>query len=386
MEPNVEIPCPSRFRSATQLAYLDTAAEGLPLDQARDALLEYLTDKSSGSLGRDRIFAAEQQALGAVAALLGAQEENVAFVGNATEGLNLLSNSVRWCEGDEVLLTDLEFSSNVVCWLRLREQGVRIIVLPSHSGEIGLEDFTARIGCRTKVIAVSQVSYKSGTQLPFLSQLAAEAHRAGALFVVDATQALGRVPVQVEGVDFLVASSYKWLLGVHGLGIVYSAPDLPDRLREGAAGWYSIQDVFAPDRFRSFRLKTGAGRFTGGMPNFPSIYVLRDSVRFLLQLGVERIDAALKPLVEKTRKGIADMNFDMLTPEDSHFASGIVSFAHESPEEIGSALRQNGVVVWTGDGRVRSSIHLYNSEGDIDALLTLLERYRPSERAAKVSE
>jgi selenocysteine lyase/cysteine desulfurase len=202
--------------------------------------------------------------------------------------------------------------------------------------------------------------------------------------VVDATQALGRVPVSVEGVDFLVASSYKWLLGVHGVGIVYCAPHLLDELRPGAAGWYSVNDVFAPDRFERFVLKEGAARFMGGMPNFPSIYVLRKSLGFLMQLGIERIDSELRPLVQRAREGIAALGFQLLTPADPASASGIVSFAHDAPEDLGHALSDKGVIVWAGDGRLRASIHIYNDENDIDSLLASLGElehlYRPIKR------
>ena len=71
---------------------------------------------------------------------------------------------------------------------------------------------------------MSHVSYHSGVCIPFLQELSREAHAHGAMLVVDATQSLGRMPVPVEGVDFLVASTYKWLLGVHGLGVAYLSP------------------------------------------------------------------------------------------------------------------------------------------------------------------
>jgi cysteine desulfurase / selenocysteine lyase len=369
-------PCKSLFDTGTWFAYLDTAAEGLPLRSSAQTLLEYFEDKSSGTPGRTRMFQAENEAVRASAALLGTSERNVAFTGNATDALNLLGNSIRWRTGDEVLITDLEFSSNVVCWLRLREQGVRVEVIRSDLGVIELEQFTSRLRPATRLVSVSQVSYKTGTQFPYLLELSREVHRAGALFVVDATQALGRVPVTVEGVDFLVASSYKWLLGVHGLGLVYCAPHLLDELAPGAAGWYSVTDSFAPDRFERFALQDGAARFTGGMPNFPSIYVMRESLGFLIQLGIERIDLQLKPLVKKLREGIASLGFQLLTPLDEMYASGIVSFAHDAPEGLGRALRDRGVIVWAGDGRLRASVHIYNDEGDVDTLLTNLHELK----------
>lgn len=354
------------------VAYLDTAAEGLPLQDSGKTLLEYFADKSSGTPGRTRMFQAKNDTVRAAATLLGTSERNVAFMGNATDALNLLGNSIRWRPGDEVLITDLEFSSNVVCWLRLREHGVRVEVIRSDLGVIELEQFTSRLHPATRLVSVSQVSYKTGTQLPYLLELSREVHRAGALFVVDATQALGRVPVTVEGVDFLVASSYKWLLGVHGLGLVYCAPHLLEELAPGAAGWYSVTDSFAPDRFERFALQDGAGRFTGGMPNFPSIYVMRESLGFLMRLGIEQIDLELKPLVKQLREGIASLGFKLLTPLDEIYASGIVSFAHGAPEDLGRALREKGVIVWAGDGRLRASVHIYNDEDDVNSLVTSL--------------
>ena len=372
------VDCKSSFDTKGWAGYLDTAAEGLPLADSGAALQEYFADKSSGTPGRARMFAAEDEARAAAASLLGTPERNVAFTGNATDALNLLGNSIRWRAGDEVLLTDLEFSSNVVCWVRLRNQGVRVEVIRSDRGAIELEQFTSRLRPSTRLVSVSQVSYKTGTQFPYLLELSREVHRRGAIFVVDATQAIGRVPVSAEGVDFLVASSYKWLLGVHGLGLVYCAPHLLDELVPGAAGWYSIIDPFAPDRFERVALRDGAARFAGGMPNFPSIYVLRQALRFLQRVGVNRIDDQLKPLMKKLREGIAGLGYELLTPVDGRYASGIVSFSHAAPQVLGKALQDRGIIVWAGDGRVRASVHLYNDSSDLDALLTTLEELQRS--------
>jgi cysteine desulfurase / selenocysteine lyase len=366
------IPLKAQFHTARNLTYLDTAAEGLPLDKSSEALLSYFRDKTSGTPGRDRMFATEKEAVAAAARLVGDFPENMALIGNATDGLNVLGNSIDWKPGDEVLITDLEFSSNVVAWLRLRDSGVRVEVIPSDSGTVKLEDFVSRLRPATRLVSVSHVSYKSGMQVSFLKELAHEVHRAGAIFVLDATQSLGRIPVNVKDVDFLVASSYKWLLGVHGLGVVYCAPALRERLLPGAAGWYSINNIFAPDRFEDYALKDGAARFVSGMPNFPSIYVLKESIGFLLEVGVEHINKSLAPLVSRLRQGIAALGLPLLTPSNPEFASGIVAFSHPDAESLGRALHGEGVVVWAGDGRVRASVHLYNDESDIENYLACL--------------
>jgi selenocysteine lyase/cysteine desulfurase len=364
------------FPQAHQVAYLDTAAEGLPLPEGETALAAYFADKSVGSPGRRHFYGEEERTRSAVGRLLGTNLENVALVSCASDALNVLANSIDWKPEDEVLVSDLEFPSGVLAWLRLRERGVTIRVLPSERGRISMESFQDAIGEKTRVVCVSHVSYKTGTRIPFMRELSCAAHAVGALFVVDATQSLGRLPVVVDGIDFLVASSYKWLLGVHGLGVAYMSPSVRDRLVPGALGWYSISGVFTPDRLAQYALKLGAGWMMTGMPAFPSIYVLRRSVEFLLEVGVDRIDAELRPLVTALRQGIEELGFDLLTPPDPVYASAIVSFSHPDCERIAAALEQRNVIVWAGNGRVRASIHLYNDRSDIERYLQELAAYR----------
>lgn len=355
-------------------SYLDTAAEGLPPLSARDELLAYWQEKSRGTPGRQRLFQKHAETEAAVASLLGTSAENIALLGNASDGLNLLANSIDWRPGDEVLISDLEFPSNVIAWLRLKDAGVRLVVIPTTSGAIRLDDWTKFITPRTRIVSVSQVSYKTGTQLSFLRALAEETHRVGALFCVDATQALGRVPVSVEDVDYLVASSYKWLLGTHGLGVVYMSQSARERLRVAAAGWYSVDPIFHPERFESFTPKRGAARLQTGMPNFPAIFALKAGVDFLLSIGVEYLDNQLRPLIQMLRNGLVEQGLDVLTPADTEFASGIVSFACSDGAEAASWLLKQGVVVWGGDGRVRISLHVYNDEEDVRRCLDAIGR------------
>lgn len=362
------------FPLTRQVSYLDTAAEGLPPLTGEAALTEYWHAKSRGTPGRAHLFAKQKETEEAAAKLLTTSAENVVLLANASEALNLFANSIDWNPGDEVLISDLEFPSNVLVWLRLKEMGVRLSVIPTSGGALALEDWTSRLSQRTRVVSTSQVSYKTGTQIPFMSELAEEAHRAGALFCVDATQALGRVPVSVEGVDYLVASTYKWLLGSHGLGVVYISPGMRDRLRPRTAGWYSVESLFYPERFEAFTPKRTAGQLQSGMPNFPGIYVLKAGIDFLLSVGVERFNCDLRPLVKTLHDGLQDQGLNLLTPASPEFASGIVSFECEEPAAIAARLEDEHIVVWGGDGRIRVSLHVYNDQEDVDRFLQAIRR------------
>jgi selenocysteine lyase/cysteine desulfurase len=365
----IPIPSKEKFPQTHDYTYLNTAAEGLLATDTQEALAEYVRAKAKGSINRPKLYQVEAETVELVTQFLGAPEGSVTFLANATEGLNLLANSLDWQEGDEVVITDLEFPSNVITWLRLANKGVRLKVVDAVGGLIRLGDITSRFTSKTKLVSVSQVSYKSGTQLPYLTELGDEAHRAGALFCVDATQALGRVPVGVENVDYLVASSYKWLFTPHGLGITYCSPELLDRLTPATGGWYGVPNIFTPDRFERFEYKQGAARFAAGMPNFSSIYALRASLGYLSEIGVAHLDESLRPIVQKMRDGLVDLGLELLTPDDPAYHSGIVSFLHPAAKQIGEELANQDIIVWANDGRVRSAVHLYNEESEVDRYL-----------------
>ena len=360
------------FPTAQQMTYLDTAAEGLPLPQSEGAFSQYCRAKARGTPGRREFHAVEAETLGLVARLLGTDAANVAFLGCASDALNLLALSLDWSPDDRLIISDLEFPSNVLPWVRLKQMGVDVVVVPGSHGALREEDVIERITPKTRLVSLSLVSYKTGAYLPCVQKIVAEAHKVGAVMSIDATQALGRCPVSLEGVDYLMSSSFKWLLGAHGLGIVYVAPGFRKQFKPASVGWYSVKDLFSPNRFESYGLKEGAACLTAGMPNFPSIYVLRQAVEFLLQVGVDRLNQELKPVVERLRLGLSEQGVELLTPAGAEFASGIVAFAHPEANEIGAKLEREGVIVWAGDGRVRASLHLYNDMSDVDRYLKAL--------------
>jgi cysteine desulfurase / selenocysteine lyase len=361
------------FPQTEKVIYLDTAAEGLPLPQVEASFSEYYRAKTRGTPGRKEFHAVEAEALSLVARLLGTDPGNIAFLASASDALSLLALSIEWKPGDQVIISDLEFPSNVLPWLRLKKLGLDVVVLSNTAGALHSEEVIERITPRTRLISLSLVSYKTGAYLPDVERIGLAAKRAGAILCIDATQALGRCPVSLQGVDYLVSSSFKWLLGPHGLGIVYIAPEFQHKFRPAGVGWYSIKNVFSRDRFERYELKDGASCLPIGMPNFPSLYALRPGLELLLQVGVDRIYKELAPAVQRLRKGLCALGLDLLTPEASESASGIVSLAHPRAEELGAALEREGIIVWAGDGRVRASVHLYNDVSEVNRYIEALQ-------------
>src|SRR5690606_38898705 len=194
------------------------------------------------------------------------------------------------------------------------------------------------------------------------------AHEAGAIFAVDATQSIGRVPVPMEEVDYLVASSYKWLASPHGGGIVFCRREFLDLFEPAGVGWWSVADLFSDDRFERYELKDGAERLELGMPNFPVVLGIKEAVEYLNTIGVETIAADLEPLCNYLVEELVRLGVKLMTPIEASNRAGIVSFRHDDCEHLANSLAQDhDVHVWGGDGRIRISIHLYNDREDVDA-------------------
>jgi cysteine desulfurase / selenocysteine lyase len=243
--------------------YLNTAAEGLPIASAGAALDRALAAKRQGSRGRDALYAGEDRCRAAAAGMLGVEPAEVALVPTVSDGIDQFVGAFPWRAGDEVLLNDLEFPSNVAPWLTARDRfGVRVRVLPTRGGILEPADVADALTERTRVVALSYVSFKSGGRidLPRIARLARDAgapvprRHPGPRRRARAGGPLGRP----------WSSGYKWLLGVHGAPSWRSAAAPRRLLRGGAPGWRSVVDPFATDRFERLGWHADARRFHAG--------------------------------------------------------------------------------------------------------------------------
>jgi cysteine desulfurase / selenocysteine lyase len=355
-------------------SYLNTAAEGLPIATAGAALERALAAKRRGSRGRDALYAGEERCRAAAAGLLGVEPAEVALVPTVSDGIGQFVGAFPWRAGDEVLLNDLEFPSNVAPWLVARDRfGVRVRVLPTRGGVLDPTDLADALTDRTRVVAISHVSFKSGGRID-LERIARLTRDAGATLCLDATQGLGVVPVPAAGWDVAWSSGYKWLLGVHGVALMAVRHHTLALLRGGAPGWRSVVDPFATDRFERLGWHEDARRFHGGMPAFGPIFVLEEAIAALRGIGIDTIEAHVARLSRRLMAGLADLGVVPLTPSAPDRRAGIVAFESPSFADLAADLDRSGVDVWARDGRVRISFHLYSTDDDIDRCLEVLTR------------
>ncbi|HEY5425086.1 MAG TPA: aminotransferase class V-fold PLP-dependent enzyme, partial [Candidatus Tumulicola sp.] len=227
-------------------------------------------------------------------------------------------------------------------------------------------------------VALSWVSYADGYRHD-LAALAEIAHGAGALLCVDAIQGLGAFPLDVRaaGIDALYAGAGKWMLGLHGSGLLYVRENLIDRFAVAMPGWRSMEDIwnfhdyeqpYAPD----------ATRFEGGTPNFVGTLALVSAIELFERSGPAAIERHVLALSDHLCEGLQRAGARLHSLRGPGVSSGIVTFDVLGTDSVtlGRALQRNGVVTTYGPGGIRVAPHGYNTAGEIDRLIELVATAR----------
>lgn len=360
------------FPSLADRTYLNTAAEGIPPRVVGESLDRYFRHKCLGMEGREQLFSELDRCREQAGRLLGLSGEEVAFCSSSSEAYNLLSTALELDAGDEVVITDLDFPSGVTPWLS-RSGGPAVHLWRNRRGVLELEDLSPLLGARTRLVQVSLVSFLTGYRVNWAPLRDLVRERApGAVLSVDVTQAAGRVALDCLDADCLIGSTYKWWLGLHGGAVVAVPRASAEKITARAGGWYHLVNAFDADRFERAEPARGAASFAVGMPNFPAIYALSASLEYLADIGIASIAAHADPLVARLHEGLAELGIATMSPPQPDTPSGIVAFQHERDREIHAALLEENIHVMHQAGRLRISIHGYNSAEDVERLLTTL--------------
>ena len=370
----------TEFIGLEEITHLCAGGESPTLKSHRAAVERFFSDKAMGEGSRERMEETVNRCKQKVGDLLGISPDNIAFISTSSEGINLLAYGLKWRSGDNVVVCDVEFPSDVLPWTRLKEQGVEVRIVSNQNWFVSLSNIQQALDGRTRVVAVSDVSYFTGQRLP-LKELSEMVHSHNALLSLDSTHAAGVVPVQASYADILVSSCYKWLLGTHGAAIFYwNRERLPD-LEPPFLGWHSgesIPDWQAPTKFA---LRSGADRFEAGNLGFISIYILDNALEHILRIGIPTIESHVLYLSGLVREGLHGLGFELMTPRDADQRAGNICFMTPHISEIMAWLNERKILVWgayAGVGRVRVSTHLYNSARDVGRFLNALEDLPPS--------
>jgi len=348
------------FPALERLAHLNAGTFG-PLARATLEAAAAQADRElevgrGGPGYRDQLFGLRAAARAAIASVLGVAPAAVALTYSTSAACNLVLAGLRLREGDEIVTTDSEHFG-LLGPLHASGARVRVAAIRTLPAEQALDAILAEVGPRTRLLALSHVSWSTGNVLPVR-----EAKEATGLPVlVDGAQSVGAIPVDLGALDFYTVSGQKWLCGPDATGALYVAD--PERLRV-ALPTYLSQSRYEPDG--SFTPKEGADRFDSGTVPLPSLAGLVAAIEGAPEWRYERA----REMAERCRSLLADRH-EVVTAAGQ---ATLVSFRSPGDDAAAVAARlyERGVLVrdLPGTGWLRASVGYWTSDEDLERLLT----------------
>ena len=389
-----DFPILARQVNGQPLTYLDSAATTQKPQAVIDAIRRYYEHYNANvhraaHLLADEATAAMEEARRKIATLIGAGEaRELIFTRGTTEGINLAAACLtgRFGPGDEVLITEMEHHSNIVPWQLLCQRSGAVLTAcrVTPAGEIDLADFHAKLGPRTKLVAVSHVSNALGTLNP-VEEMIDAAHRQGALTLIDGAQAVQHLHVDVGRLDcdFYAFSAHK-LFGPTGIGALYGKAALLEELPPYQGGGEMIEHVsIAHTTYNQLPYK-----FEAGTPNIAGAIGFGAAVDYFGALPRQALREREAALVNQAVSHLKQIPGVRMVGEPRERIS-VVSFLIDGghPHDFGTLLDQQGVAVRTGHhcamplmerlgipGTIRASFALYNSPADVERLIAGVEK------------
>ena len=377
------------------LVYLDNAATSQKPTAVIDAVADYYR-KDNSNVHRGvhelsmRATDAFEEARRTMRAFLNASKTSeVVFVRGVTEGINLVAQSygrARLSAGDEIVVSHMEHHSNIVPWQILCEQtGAKLRVVPiDDSGAFMYDEFEALLGDRTRIVAVGHVSNALGSVNP-IQRIAAAAHDAGAIVVVDGAQSAPHMAIDVRAldVDFYAVSSHK-MYGPTGIGALYGREALLEEMPPYQGGGDMIRTVsFEKTEYNELPYK-----FEAGTPNIAGAIGMAAAAQYLSKVGLDAIAAHEHDLLEYATERFRALDGIRLigtAPEKAAVLSFVIDGVHA--HDVGTVLDLEGIAVRTGHhcaepvmtrfgvpATARASFGLYNTRDEVDALVAGIQK------------
>jgi cysteine desulfurase/selenocysteine lyase len=328
---------------------------------------------------------------GAIARLINAQPDEIAVIENATRAWDMAFYSLPLQPGDVVLTSTTEYAGNYIPYLQLKQQrGIEIRVIPNDEhGQVSLSALKDMLDDdRVALISLPVIATNGGPVQP-IEQIGALARTAGVLFLLDACQGVGQMPIDVQkiGCHMLAATSRKYLRGPRGMGFLYVERALCQKLVPAFLDLHaaSLQTADA------FKIRPDARRFENWECNVAAKLGLGAAVEYALAQGIEPMWLRIQHLADYLRQRLADI--PGVTPRDlGAVKSGIVTFTHcnSSAAQVQQwlASQEKRINVTTSTFRStlldmqhrdlpevsRASLHAYNTEAEIDTMIAALRR------------
>ena len=317
-----------------------------------------------------------------IARLIGGKADEIALTSGASAGAAAVAYGLTWKPGDEIITAKGEFPLQYTVWKPMEErEGLKLKIVSPRDRFLTADDLIAAMTPKTRLVSVSLVRFDDGSLLD-APRLAAACHAQEALLLLDVSQCCGALPMDVTqlGADFLVSAGYKWLLGPFGTGFFWAKSNHIGIMRPGPFYWMAVagSDNFASLSFDDPKPAPSAKRWDA--PEWASYFnfnlvAMDASVDFVVRMGPELVAAHNRRLIEFMYERLPKDRCVPASPLDPAQRGPYGCFAARSREktaELYQLLRKENVVVSLREGNIRVSPHLYNTERDIDRLISVI--------------
>ena len=365
------------FNIPQDITYLNCAYLSPQLKAVTEAGLKGVAAKEQPwRLTPTDFFTLTEQTRALFAELIGARTDDIAIIPAASYGVSVAARNISLVPEKDIVILEDQFPSNVYSWRELaKEKGAQIKTVSRPQDNDWTAAVLDSIDDNTAVVAVGVCHWTDGSLIDMV-KLGDRCRQVQAALVIDATQSLGALPFSVPEVqpDFLIAASYKWLLGPYSLGFIYANPVYHDgsplehswinrKHSEDFAGLVNYRDDF----------QAGARRFdVGERSNFALMPMANAALKQILAWQVPEIATTLAALTEEISQRAAALGLNVAPAQlrAGHLLG--IRFPEGVPEALIDRLARNRIFVSVRGNSIRISPHLYNTAEDIDKLFSVL--------------
>ena len=354
--------------------YFNHASNGplsLPAREALEADLKLYSRQADYDL--PEYFRRLKQARTAAAGLLGADPEEIAFTSSTSYGIYIALCNLTLEKGDRILIMDEVFPT-VRCCVDQNYPHVERRYL-KFGGEDPVKVVRNHLTRKTRAVVVDWVNFFTGEVLD-LDRLGKYLAARNIKFVVDGMQGLGALKINVRKtpMDYLAGGGNKWLFSTQGIGYVYVNRKNFQSLKKTPTGWLGLDWPNFENYDKMPRIRNDARRFEMGTRNALGCHALTVNIGILKDFGLEKVEAKIQKVKSVLRRGLTDLDYEILTPATGRQSGIITARPKTDPAQLYKKLTANRVVLSLRNRALRFSPHFYNNEVEARKVISILER------------
>jgi len=356
-----------RFPVFRDKVYVNSCSQGALSDSVRAAYEEYLAGWDEHGAEWEHWVERSEAARTAFAALLGVGSDDVAIQTSVSAAVSALVSALDFRgPRNRIVISELEFPTIGQIAHAQELRGAEVVHVAADP-----ESYAAAVDERTALVCATFVSYRTGA-VHDVHAIYGIAREHGALMLVDGYQGIGALPLQAaEAGDVVVGGTVKYLLASAGLAFLACRPGLVTELLPTQTGWFADENVFDM-QIERYRPHASARRFDAGTPPVPNIYAGLAGVNLIAEVGVPQIQAHIRSLATRLCEGLDELGAAVAAAPDGP----LVCIRSTDAPGLVAALAHSGIVTSERDSNLRVSLHLYNTEDDVDAVLAAIGRQR----------